>query len=300
VIKSRKEFDGKWDFMIKIKNKHLTAHISKFGAEIKSLTIDGEEILWQGNEKTWARTAPTLFPFTGKFKDGFYIYGDEKYECPSHGFARNTEFTVEEKNKNSVTMLLTSSEETKAVFPFDFEFRVKFTLFQKSLIVEYYVSNTGDRPMYFSLGSHESYALENRVEDYDIIFNKKENLDNLIVGEGGLLTGEKQPVLRYSRILPLHDKQFDYDSLVFKNIASKSLILRNRTNGKRIKVEYPNSPNLVIWKMVGENYVCIEPWAGLPDFADCDQQLEHKDSIIKLKKNKIYKKVHKITILPKL
>lgn len=285
--------------MIKIKNKYIIAQISKLGAEIKSMVVNGEEVLWQGNE-AWARTAPTLFPFTGKFRDGFYTYKDEKYECSPHGFARNTEFTVEEKNKNSVTLLLVSNEETKAVYPFDFEFRVKFTLFQKSLFVEYFVSNTGSETMYFSLGSHESYALENRVEDYDIIFKKRENLDNLIVGDGGLLTGEKQPVLRFSKILPMHDKQFDYDSLVFKDIVSKSLILRNRTNGKRIKIEYPNCPNLVVWKIPEQNYICIEPWAGLPDFADCNQKIEDRDSIVKLKKNKVYKKVHKITVLPSL
>lgn len=286
--------------MIKIKNKHITVMIEKTGAEIKSIKSGDREVLWQGNPDTWERTAPTLFPFCGKFKDGHYIYNDIEYSCSPHGFARNTEFKVEGKSHNSVTLLLESDQTIKEVYPFDFEFRVRFTVTYKSLVVEYFVKNKGNENMYFSLGSHESYLCDERVENYDIIFKNRENLDSWIVGENGLLTNETFPVLRYSKILPLHDGLFEYDSLVFKNIVSKKLLLRDRTNGQRVKIEYPDCKYLVIWKIPKENYVCIEPWAGLPDNVEHNCILQNKEGIIKLKKGKTYKNSHRITILPPL
>ena len=91
---------------ITLENDKLKVTISSFGAEMQSLfgKADATEYLWQGNPKFWGRRAPHLFPIIGGLKDGRFVYDSQPYEMGNHGFARDSEFTVE------------SLSETKAVF----------------------------------------------------------------------------------------------------------------------------------------------------------------------------------------
>ncbi len=285
--------------MIKLHNRFITAKIEKKGAEIKSIVCEGNEILWQGEETSWARTAPTLFPFCGGFRDGKYIYNDTSYNMTAHGFARDSVFSVEKKSKKSVTLLLKSNEDTLAVYPFRFELRVIFTLSRKSVIVEYDIKNNSDGEMYFSIGSHESYACEGGVENYDVHFKKRESLVNCIV-EGKILGEKTEQITKFSKTLPIYEKFWENDSVVLKDFSSRSVILRNRTNGKRIKIDFPGFNYFVIWSLPGKEYVCLEPWAGFPDTSYTSEKIEDRIGIIRLKKNGRKKLMHKITILEDL
>ena len=221
--------------MIKLHNKLIDVKVDKVGAELRSFVCDGREIMWQGDKNSWARTAPTLFPFCGGFKNGKYIYKDTEYECLKHGFAKNSEFEVEKKSRKSVTLLLKSSEETLKQYPFEFELRVTYTVSHKSLFVEYDIRNKTDGEMYFSIGSHEGYACSGGVENYDLLFPRRESLKNCIV-EQGVIGPDTEQITKFSKLLPVYEKYFAHDSLVFKNMSSRSVILRNRTNGERLKI----------------------------------------------------------------
>lgn len=281
--------------MIRLHNKLITVKVDKLGAEIKSITANGREIMWQG-EEGWKRTAPTLFPFCGAFINGKYTYKGEEYECEKHGFARTSEFEVEKKSKKSATLLLKSSEETLKCYPFEFEFRVIFTISGKSLIIEYDVKNKTDGEMYFSVGSHEGYICKGGIENYDVIFPRRETLDTYIINENGI-TQEKMPILKHGKILPLLEGYLENDSLVIDNMASRRIILRNRINGERIKVEFPGFDYFVIWSIPEHEYICLEPWAGFPATTE---SIEERRGIIRLKKGRRKKLMHKITVLENL
>ena len=285
--------------MIKLHNKLMDVKVDKVGAELKSIVCGGREIMWQADPNVWGRTAPTLFPFCGGFKNGKYIYNEKEYECLKHGFAKISEFEVEKKSRKSVTFLLKSNEETLAQYPFEFELRVTYTLSHKSVIVEYDVRNKTDGDMYFSIGSHEGYACSGGVENYDIYFSRRESLQNCLVKEG-CISQETEQITKFSKTLPIYEKYFAHDSLVFKNMVSRSLILRNRTNGERIKIEYPGKDYFVIWTIPGNEYICLEPWAGFPDTFDTTEKIEDRTGIIKLRKNGKKKFMHKITVLENL
>lgn len=285
--------------MIKLHNKFITVKIDRVGAEMRSIVCDGREILWQGDEKSWARTAPTLFPFCGGFKNGKYTYGGTEYQCTKHGFANVSKFEVEKKNKKSVTLLLRSNKETLAMYPFEFELRVTFTISRKSVIIEYDVINKTDGDMYFSIGSHEGYSCRGSIENYDVLFPRRESLQNCLV-EQGVIGNNTEQITKFSKTLPLLERFLDNDSLVFKNMASRSVILRNRTNGERIKVEFPGFNYFVIWSKPGCEYICLEPWAGFPDMIDTTERIEDRIGIMKLKKNGRKKLMHKITVLENL
>lgn len=285
--------------MIKLKNKHLTVNIEPLGAEIKSILFHGRQQLWQGEEDSWQGTAPTLFPFCGGLKDNKFTYRGQEYFCEKHGFAKSSEFAVIKSDKKHAVLELKSNEETKQKYPFDFIFRVAFILSGRSIMVKYTVKNTGENKMYFSIGSHESYLCDGGMERFDVVFPRKETLSTCVI-EDGLISKEKMPIIKRSKILPLYEKYLENDSLVFKNMASSSLMLRNRITTKRIKISFPGCKYFVIWSLPQKNYVCLEPWAGFPDTTDTTGEIEKKEGMLSLKGGRKKTLAHKITFLPHL
>ncbi len=286
--------------MIKLKNKYLNVRISEVGAEIKSIKLCGHEQMWQGEKESWQRTAPTLFPFCGRLRDGRYRIGDTEYECMPHGFAKDAEFTVVSQNKRCAVLKIAADEETKKIYPFDFEFTVTFTLLRKSITVKYNIKNKGKETMYFSCGSHESYLCDGGMQNYELLFDRRESLENSVVDENGLISGKTRRITCFSKTLALYEDYLKDDSLVFRNMVSRKVVLRNIRDGRRVKIEFPGFDNFVIWSLPGKDYVCLEPWAGLPDFADFDGELKDKKGILKLRGRSQKTLMHKITFMPSL
>ena len=117
--------------MIELKNQISTVLISEMGAELHSFVSGGREYIWQRNPDIWNNSSPILFPVCGSLRDDEIIINGKNYSLPKHGFAKISLFEVEYADDTSVTFLLKSSAETKEVYPYDFEFRVIYTLLGK-------------------------------------------------------------------------------------------------------------------------------------------------------------------------
>lgn len=282
--------------MITLHNGKISVLIDEFGAEIKSVIKDGREYMWQGEPQIWSGTAPTMFPICGGLKDDKFIYGGIEYKLPKHGFARRKMFTLEQADNESAVLLLKSDDETKAMYPFDFEFRIIYTISGDAVTVAYRVDNVGDNTMYFSIGSHEGYYTPEGVEDYDIIFPEKETLNSVMV-DGTLLQDHTLPIIKDSNVLALYDKYFLVDCLLFKTLKSRSAVLRNRKTGKSIRIEFPDAPYFVVWHPHGAPFICIEPWAGIPDDHHSTYDLSKKEGIISLSAGQTYRATHTLTFL---
>ena len=64
-----------------LKNEHLKIELSDLGAELQSIEKEGQEYLWQADEKYWPEHAPVLFPFVGRQTDGkFTVEGQEYHQ----------------------------------------------------------------------------------------------------------------------------------------------------------------------------------------------------------------------------
>ena len=281
--------------MITLKNNNLTAEISPLGAQLKSLKKDGFENLWQADPQIWGSTAPVLFPMLGFFKDNKYILNGKEYFLQKHGFARNKMFTLENVTDTEATFLLKEDDETLKSFPFRFEFRVIYTLKDNSLSVEYNVKNVNDSTMYFSVGAHEAYVTPEGIEDYDIIFPQKEIFDSVLLN-GGLLQKNSLLVAKNTNVLPMYEKYFILDTLIFRNLKSRSCILRNRITEREVKVDFPDCDYLAIWHKPSAPYLCIEPWSGIPDSESSNYDITQKEGIITLEAGKEYKNIHTITV----
>lgn len=281
--------------IITISNNTLTVTISTKGAEIKSIKKNGKEIIWEGDPSVWSGQTPILFPICGGLKDDKFIYGGKEYTLEKHGYARISEFEIEKADKSSAVFLLKSNEESLKKYPFEYEFRVFFTLDENTLKVDYTAKNTGDKTMYYAAGAHEAYACANGIEEWSVIFEKDEEFKRTVLN-GNLLELTPVPFAENGKELPLKNEYFETDAIVLENIKSRRVTLKNRNTKENIDVEFEGNDYLLIWTKPGANYICIEPWGALPDFVDSDNRLEHKKGITALAKGEEHTNSHKIIL----
>lgn len=279
--------------MISLENGDISVLINTKGAELKSLKRNGKEYLWQGIPEIWGGTAPLLFPICGGLKDDKFIFDGKEYTLQKHGYIRFCEFEVEKKESTSATFLHRSDKDTYAVYPFNYELRVTYTLTDSGVCVTYRVDNTDTKQMYFSIGSHEGYVTPEGIEDYDIIFPEKETLNSVIL-DGNLLEKHSVPIIKDSNVLPLYDKYFTLDALVFKDLKSRSATLRNRKTGKSATVSFPDCDYFLLWTKPGAGYICMEPWCGIQPMVDCTYDITEKEGINEVASGEIFTTSHTI------
>ena len=275
---------------VTLQNSKLKVVINSKGAEINSFTkADGKDIIWNGSPDIWKFHAPVLFPHCGKTKDGFVIIDDMKYPLKSNGFARDLEFKLVEQTGNSVKFELTENEYTLERFPYRFRLSVKYVLMEDKLEFTTAVKNTGSEPFMFSAGSHSAFAIDG-VENYQIEFENKKPLKNVVCCENGLLAADSEGKCPYVRdygeaepgIIPVTAAGFGNGHL-FTETDSAWVGLRNKKDGSLIKVNTKDYPYVMIWQNAGEpNFVCIEPWFGMPDADNTDHQWVKKPGLVKL------------------
>ncbi len=282
--------------MITISNEFLTASFSEIGAELKSLKCDGKEHIWYGDPAFWTGSSPVLFPICSGLKDDEFIYEGKTYTMQKHGFARRAEFAVETVDTSSATFLLSSENCPQENYPFQYEFRIIYTLIGKKLNVEYNIRNLTDGDMYFSVGAHEAYHCPEGIENYQIVFEKPENLDAYQL-EGPLLSDNTKSYGQNTNTLQLDNSLFENDCLIFKNLNSRSVNLDNKTTGQKIKVNFDGFNYLLIWTVPGAPFICIEPWCGITDNVNTTKQLPQKEGIERIEKGGSFYRIHSFEII---
>lgn len=268
--------------IISIDNGLLSLSVDTLGAEIKSLKKRGKEYIWSGDPAVWSGTAPILFPICGALKNDVANYMGKCYSIPKHGFANESEFKLVDKSDNSITLSIESNAETLKFYPFEFVFSVKFVLDNEKLIITYTVDNKTDGNMYFSLGAHEGFALSGGVEGARVEFDKKDTLHTCFV-TGPLLNGMSKKVTENENTIILRDEDFKVDAFIFKDIKSKCISLYDKNGVKKITYIYDDFKNLLLWTKPGAEFLCVEPWNGMPDSIDSNCDFSKKEDIIELK-----------------
>lgn len=270
--------------MVVLENEHLKVTINYKGAELSSL-IDknnNTEYIWQGDESIWNYHAPNLFPIVGGLNNNTLHVNGNGYQMNRHGFARTSTFRRLESAPDHAKFSLDYSEETLTVYPYKFEFQVVYHLSGRSLKIAYKVINKDDKDIYFSVGGHPAFNVPlvngENYEDYYFQFEIEEDLDTHLLSSSGLLTGETQKVFTGNK-LPLKKDMFDRDALIFKDLKSKSIILRNNAGTKYVKVDFPQFKQLGLWSKPNAPFVCIEPWLGYTDSEGQARDISEKEAI---------------------
>ena len=265
--------------IITIKNEKITVDISTTAAEMQSIKANGKEYLWNGDPKFWGRRAPALFPICGSLKDDKYMYDGKFYSLNQHGFAKFSEFAVVSATDSCAEFSLCANEETLKNYPFNFDLRIKYTLNEQSIEIEYKVINNDNKDMYFSIGSHEAYSCPEGIEEYEIEFDEAQTLDSLTL-VGNLIGSDTVRVAENAKTLPLKYEYFETDALVFKNVKFNKAALTHKKSGKKVTVSFPGFENFLLWTIPGAKYICLEPWCGFPDIIGASENIIEKDSSI--------------------
>lgn len=267
-------------------NWHISAR-SK-GAELTSLKnkTTGIEHLWQADPAYWGWHAPVLFPVVGRCLNDEQLIDGKAYRMEKHGFARKSDFACTHQSATELRFTLQSNEQTRALYPYEFEFTITYRLDGSEFHTLYSVRNTGNKNMFFQLGAHPAFAvpfLAGEVyEDYELLFEQPENIVRHLINTDGYFTGEKRPVLQQNNRLPLRSDLFEEDALIFKDHQSRALTIRSLKNPHYLRVKFGGFPYLGLWAKTNADYVCIEPWYGCADTAGKIQPVENREGILTL------------------
>ncbi|MDD3056101.1 MAG: aldose 1-epimerase family protein [Aliarcobacter sp.] len=285
-----------------IKNSFIKAKIKSFGAELNSLQkIDEDlEYIWQGDSKYWNRHSPILFPIVGRLKNDSYTYQNQKYNMTQHGFARDKEFEVIKNEVDFIEFRLKSDEKTLEIYPFAFELYLSYKLEKSKLIVSYKVINKLDDKILFSIGAHPAFNWtlkeDEKKENYFIEFEDLKQTKRYFLNDLGLLY-KKEDFKIIDNKIPLNEKLFKNDALVFNDLNIKRVSLKNIKNENFIRLNFEKFPYLGIWsKPSGAPFICIEPWFGIADDENSIQNFEEKKGLITLEKDKVFSCFYSIEI----
>jgi len=272
---------------IYIESEYIRASFVSKGAELQRITgVDsGTEYLWSGDANYWPKFSPILFPIVGALKENCYQFEGENYSLPRHGFARDMEFKVEKISELEILFTLTQCEKTLKIYPFEFELRLRYQILGASLHCTYEVINPSKKELLFSIGGHPAFAVplanQGSYTDYFLQFNADDELTYYHIEEN--LVSNKTSVLKLeeNKLFLKHNLFYD-DALVIKNLKSTCISLRSTKNDNGIHFKFEDFPYFGIWAAKDADFVCLEPWCGLADTKNHNQQLKDKEGIITL------------------
>ncbi len=254
---------------IEIGTGRLRAAFEARGAQLRSLRLDGTELLWQAGDP-WHYTAPVLFPLISKLPGNVLHHAGRDHDIPSHGVARTADWQHVASDADSVSYLLRSSVETLDAFPFPFELLLDARAGGSALELAYTVTNTGDEPLPFLLGGHPAFLwpLPGAVADAPHTVTWESGGATMRQAVDGLRPGRLDSPVIDGR-LHLQREFFAEDALLFDDIEPR-VATYTAEGAASITLRYDDYPVLGVWSKPGDDaaFVCLEPWSGYPATAD--------------------------------
>ena len=288
---------------VKLENEFLYVEIAEMGAEVTRIydKTEDNEILWEGNPVYWKRHSPVLFPNVGKTYKNRVLINGTQYPTSQHGFARDNVFTCIESANEKASFMFRSSEETKEVYPFDFELHINYKLNKKELTVEWQVKNCGDETMYFTIGGHPAFRFakpEETKADYVLKVPGKEKLEYVLIDIScGCANVDEVHTLQLSEeTYPLSDELFAKDALVVDNGQIEEAWLCHKDGTPYVGVRSAGFPNYGIWSVEGAPFVCLEPWMGRCDNVGFNAELSEKPNVNKVEVGEKFIKDYTIVV----
>jgi galactose mutarotase-like enzyme len=272
--------------LVAITNGVLTARINPLGAELWSLTdAQGREYMTDADPRWWAGHAPLLFPIVGALNGGKYRLDGTEYPMAKHGFARTSRFEQRKRRGESVRFVLTNDQETRAIYPFNFELIADFTLSGRMLSMGVTVRNAGEAAMPFSFGFHPAFSWPlpggGAKEAHRIVFERDEPEPiRRIDPVSATLLPEPEPTAVVGNILAPEPRLFEKDALIWDRLSSRALTFAGEEAA--LDIAFADCPYLGIWQKPGAPFLAIEPWHGLNDPQGFDGELRAKPGIIDL------------------
>jgi galactose mutarotase-like enzyme len=263
--------------LVNISNEFIHAAIDPFGAELVTLAHHGQpNVLWEKDNIHWNRVAPNLFPIVGRLKNDSYTFEGKEYKMSQHGFARDRVFDLESQSATSVTFLLKSDQETREKYPFEFEFRVIYTLENTALHIAYSTRNVGNEIMPYSVGGHPGFNLSGPLSEFSLHFPEAILTERHLL-YGSQFSGETAP-FNLEKSLKLQNEFFSRDAIVFIR-PPFNIVTLAKEDEPILSVHAYQWDAIGIWTKEGAPFLCIEPWWGYADRHDCTGNILEKSGM---------------------
>lgn len=275
--------------MVILENDYLRIGIEPKGAELQSIygRQTGIEYLWQGDPTYWNKRSPILFPIVGTLKNDTAWYKGQQIQLSRHGFARDMVFNTVVQTDYAAVLQLCHTADTHKVYPFDFCLYIHYTLHADELEIKYEVINNSDDLLLFSIGGHPAFNVpmngRGSYNNYYLQFETKETASRWSLQNG--LIADPIPFLQQEDHIQLAHELFYKDALVFKHLQSGAIELLSDKHEHGVAIYFGGFPYLGIWAQKDAPFVCIEPWQGIADSVNTNQQFADKEGIITLEKS---------------
>ena len=255
-----------------LENDILKLEVSDIGGETRSLIkkSTGREYLFDGNPDWWDNISPVCFPVCGRFHNDKCTIDGVDYDLMIHGFVRRNPMERVHVTNTSITHLRKADEETKKLYPFNFEFYFTHELIDNKVKVTYRVVNKDEKSMPFQVGAHPAFKI--KLGDKITLYSEKEQVSYKNLVEK-LLPEESTPV--DGKKITITKDLYAGNALMFTEKQLYAAGLEDE-NGEFIRVSFTGFPNCVFWSPNGAPFTCIEPWFGCDDLAGTDDDFRHR------------------------
>ena len=288
--------------MVTIENEFLVIKAKNEGAELTSIFLkkDGTQYLWQGDPNYWRFHAPICFPIIGSLIENTCFVDDKPYNMTVHGFARDMIFDTYNQEKDSVSFILRYNEDTLKKYPYKFSLIISYKLVDSKLTVSYEVRNEDNKEIYFSIGAHTAFNCpiksDLNFDDYYLSFKEQEKIEPFLL-DNGFISDKKKVLYEKTNRIHVSKELFKNDVIILENLKNKEITIGSDKNNHYVNVSFEDFPYFAIWsKPTGADFICIEPWFGLPDIVGKSRELKNKKAIQILKNKEVFKCSYKITI----
>ncbi len=284
-----------------LENERLKISVSDHGAELCSIYNKKEdrEMIWTADPAYWNRHAPVLFPFVGKVTGGYYTYEGQKYPMGQHGFARDREFALLEMTENTVVHSLTSDEASLRVYPFEFVLEIVHKLDGNCVTVEWKVKNIGNKKMYYSIGGHPAFCVE-QLEGSRVVFDGLKNLTRVAIDPvtEGVDVDHPETLELRDGVYQVEEHTFDRDALIFDHNQVKCVSLETAEGKRLVTLSCPDAHSVGIWSPVKRQapFICLEPWIGRCDNSGFVGELKDKFDVQSLEAGESFETAYRILI----
>ena len=194
---------------------------------------------------------PILFPICGPLPESGYTHGGQLYQMKQHGFGRNLAWQVGDQSTEgaaALTVELSSSAETLAVYPYDFHLAFTYRLQGSTLTVQQKIQNRSAEVMPFSVGFHPYFYVQDKKQLQIEIpaTTAYDHLNNTDVPFAG---------------------PFDFDQdeidIALRPVTQPQATVKDPSRGIQLTVTYDDPfKTLVFWTVKGKEFFCLEPWTG--------------------------------------
>lgn len=268
--------------IVSLRNASGTANISTHGAELRSWTVEGREMIWPGDAASWPKSAPILFPVVGRSAGGQVAIAGDIYPMPIHGFANAADFAIDSLSASEATLTLQATEATRRHYPFAFRLSVTYALEPDALTARLRVTNEDTRPMPYAAGLHPGFGWASRALGGGAIrFGEGETPLVPVITPEGLFSSDRRAIAMDGRTMALTPPNLGNEAVCFLDANSQALTFLPG-DGTALDVSHEGFAHFAFWTKTGAAFLCIESWTGHGDAPDGGGELAERPSTIVL------------------